>query len=254
MIKVRGWIALIAGIFLVVIVTCIWVFIASHVTSGTAKFADGRSIVYRVRTDHCGRVSRNCQRRVDAMERAPEFRCRDCDDHSIRRSVFCCPAGNQRSRNLTHRLFPSSTRTRSSSCNRYARFQIDRAFSTGFTLFAGRSQPFSVSERLPADNAGVPAFSKRTGRNQRIRGNPFGGSFVVTGDPEAGGLDHWSNAHRILASSYSDDSRRTGSDRGDYGNAGFGLDTIGITASARCLGYLEYVVRGTKITNWGVSD
>jgi hypothetical protein len=37
MIKVRGWIALIAGIFLVVIVTCIWVFIASHVTSGTAN-------------------------------------------------------------------------------------------------------------------------------------------------------------------------------------------------------------------------
>jgi hypothetical protein len=37
MIKVRGWVALIAGIFLVVIMTCIWVFIASHVASGTAS-------------------------------------------------------------------------------------------------------------------------------------------------------------------------------------------------------------------------
>ena len=35
MIKVRGWIALIAGIFLVVIMTGIWLFIASHVASGT---------------------------------------------------------------------------------------------------------------------------------------------------------------------------------------------------------------------------
>jgi hypothetical protein len=37
MIKVRGWIALIAGIFLVVIMTCIWLFIASHVAAGTAN-------------------------------------------------------------------------------------------------------------------------------------------------------------------------------------------------------------------------
>src|ERR1700733_12518546 len=36
MIKVRGWIALIAGIFLIVIMTGIWLFIASHVASGTA--------------------------------------------------------------------------------------------------------------------------------------------------------------------------------------------------------------------------
>ena len=37
MIKVRGWVALIAGIFLVVIVTGIWLFIAAHVASGTAN-------------------------------------------------------------------------------------------------------------------------------------------------------------------------------------------------------------------------
>jgi len=37
MIKVRGWIALIAGIFLVVIMTGIWLFIASHIASGTAN-------------------------------------------------------------------------------------------------------------------------------------------------------------------------------------------------------------------------